>query len=259
MQYGIRETLMGADITLEEKFRRARDLGFDGIELITRSAPQMHGLMAFEEDGRARLLELSEQLGVVISSLSLATWRDANCLTTDADEWARGKAHLIEAIEAATALGCAGILLPHFQTMEPHLEDPRLEPDLRGIREAVEEAGNRQIVVCVECTVGIETMQAVVEIADHPQVGIYYDLGNLRSTGRDPAAMIRALGTRGVKMIHIKEAGADLLGEGEVDMAAVRDAVHEIGYDGWLVFETAPTDDPMAAMRHNFTELRRYL
>ena len=259
MQYGIREMLMGADITLEEKFRRARDLGFDGIELITRRAPHMHGMLAFDEAGRAELLALRDEFGVGISSLSLASWRDANCLTTDADAWARGKAHLIEAIEAATALGCAGILLPHFQVMEPHLEDPRLEPDLRGIREAVEEAGNPEIVVCVECTVGIETMQAVVEVAGHPQVGIYYDLGNLRETGRDPAAMIRTLGVRGVKLIHIKESGAELLGEGNVDLAAVRDAVRAIGYDGWLVFETAPTDDPMAAMRHNFAELRRFL
>ncbi|MGD9496940.1 MAG: sugar phosphate isomerase/epimerase family protein, partial [Armatimonadota bacterium] len=240
-------------------FRRAGQLGFDGIELITRDAPQMHGMLAFDEEGRDELVGLSEEFGLAISSLSLATWREANCLTTDPEEWARGKARLIEAIEAATDLQCHGILLPHFQAMEPRLDDPRLEADLRGIREAVEEAGNREIVICIECTVDLPTMQGVVDLADHPQIGIYYDLGNLKSVGHDPAAMIRALGTRGVKMIHIKEAGAELLGEGEVDMAAVRGAVHEIGYDGWLVFETAPTDDPMAAMCHNFAELRKYL
>lgn len=259
MRYGIRENLMGSDITLEEKFRRARQLGFDGIEMIPRDAPQMHGMMVFDEEGRDELVGLCEEFDLVISSLSLATWRQANCLTTDEDEWLRGKQHLIEAITAATDLGCDGILLPHFREMEPRLDDPRLEWDLRGIREAVEEAGNPDIVLCVECTVDLQTMQGIVEIADHPQVGIYYDIGNLKSVGHDPAAMIRALGTRGVKMIHIKEAGAELLGEGMVDMAQVADAVHTIGYDGWLVFETAPTDDPMAAMCHNFAELRKWL
>lgn len=259
MQYGVREMLMGADLTLEEKFRRAAQLGFDGIELIPREAPGFHGMLAFDEEGRDELVSLSEEFKVGICSLSLATWREANCLTTDPAEWARGKAHLIEAIAAATDLECAGILLPHFQAMEPKLDDPRLEAELRGIREAVEEAGNPDIVICVECTVDLPTMQGVVDLADHPQIGIYYDLGNLKSVGHDPAAMIRALGTRGVKMIHIKEAGAELLGEGEVDMAAVRDAVREIGYDGWLVFETAPTDDPMAAIAHNLAELRKYL
>jgi len=60
-------------------------------------------------------------------------------------------------------------------------------------------------------------------------------------------------------MIHIKEADAALLGDGNVDMPAIAEAVRDISYDGWLVFETAPTDDPLAAAEHNLTELRKYL
>jgi sugar phosphate isomerase/epimerase len=101
-------------------------------------------------------------------------------------------------------------------------------------------------------------MQGVVEIADHPQVGIYFDMGNLKNNGHDPAPMIRALGTAGVKMVHAKEAGAELLGEGEVDLEDVAAALGEIGYDGWIVFETAPTDDPMAAIEHNLAEVKKY-
>ncbi|MGC9317874.1 MAG: sugar phosphate isomerase/epimerase family protein [Armatimonadota bacterium] len=257
MQYGIRENLMGADTSLEEKFRRAAELRFDGIELIPREREGIHGMMAFEERGREELLRLGEEHGLAISSLSLATWREANCLTTDEAEWERGVQHLVEAIAAATELGCAGILLPHFGPMEPSLDDARLEPDLRGIREAVQRAGDTRIVICVECTVDLETMQGIVETAGHPQVGIYFDIGNLRNTGHDPAAMIRELG-EGVKMIHIKEAGAELVGEGDVDWDEVAAAVREIGYDGWLVFETAPTDDPMAAIRHNLAATRSY-
>ncbi|MEA3401794.1 MAG: sugar phosphate isomerase/epimerase family protein [Armatimonadota bacterium] len=257
MQYGIRENLMGADISLEEKFRRAAELGFDGIEMIPREREGIHGMMAFEKEGREELLRLGEKHALAISSLSLATWREFNCLTTDDPQWQLGVEHLLEAIGAATDLGCTGILLPHFGHMEPSLDDPRLEPDLRGIREAVEKAGNSEILICLECTVDLETMQGIVETASHPQVGIYFDVGNLRNTGHDPAAMIRALGD-GVKMIHIKEAGAELVGEGDVDWHDVAAAVGEIGYDEWLVFETAPTDDPMAAMRHNLPETRRH-
>ena len=43
MKYGIRENLLGADATLEEKFQRAAGLGFDGIEMIPRDDPRMHG------------------------------------------------------------------------------------------------------------------------------------------------------------------------------------------------------------------------
>lgn len=258
MLYGIRENLMGADIELREKFQRAVDLGFDGIEIIPRDRQGMHGMMVFDEDGRRELLELCDEFDLLISSLSQATWRDHNCLTTDEDGWEAGRDHLTEVIEIAIQLGADAILLPHFGPMEPSLDDPRLEWDLRGIRDAVEATAPHDIDICIECTVDLETMQGIIEMADHRQIGIYYDIGNLKASGHDPAEMILALGD-GIKMIHIKEAGADLLGCGDVDMGEVADAIYDIGYDDWLVFETAPTDDPMSAMEHNFAELRKYL
>jgi len=121
MKYGIRENLLGADATLEEKFQRAAGFGFDGIEMITRDAPNMHGMMAFNAQGRSELIRLCGKYELLISSLSLATWREANCLTTDHEEWEKGKQHLIEAMAAANALDCDGILLPHFGPMEPKL------------------------------------------------------------------------------------------------------------------------------------------
>lgn len=259
MKYAIRENLMGQGLTIEEKFSGAADLGFDGIEVIPKDGPGLHGMMVFDEDGREELLALCDEHSLQVSSLSLGIYREANCLTTDEAEWQKGTEMLISAIDAATKLDCAGILLPHFGPMEPNLDDPRLEPDLRGIREAVDESGNSDIVMCVECTVDLETMQGVVEIADHPQIGIYFDMGNLKNEGHDPGAMIRALGTEGVKMVHAKEAGAELLGDGEVDLQDVADALREIGYDGWIAFETAPTDDPMAAIEHNLAVLRKYM
>jgi sugar phosphate isomerase/epimerase len=256
LRYAARETLIGSDLSLEEKFRHAAELGFDGIELIPREGAGFDGMMALDSVGRTELLGLREEYSVEISSLSFAVYRESNCLTTDAAEWQAGKQTLRQAIEAAGDLGCYGILLPHFGPMEPKLDDPRLEPDLRGIREAISESGNTELLMCVECTVDLPTMQAIVEMADHPQVGIYYDMGNLKRAGHDPGAMIRALGTRGVKMVHAKEAGADLLGEGEVDLQDVAAALHEIGYDSWMVFETAPTADPLAAITQNLQVAR---
>ncbi len=258
MKYGIRESLLGADATLEEKFQRAADLGFDGIEMIPRSDPRMHGMMVFEETGRRELVNLCGQHHLLISSLSLATWREANCLTTEHDEWVKGKQHLIQAMAVANLLDCDGILLPHFKDMEPKLDDPRLEWDCRGLRECAATSENPDLRLCVECTVDEETMLGLVEMADSPQVGIYFDIGNLTAAGFDAPAQLRAL-REGAKMIHIKEANAELLGEGDVDMPAIAEAVEEIDYDGWLVFETAPTDDPLAAAEHNLAELRNYL
>ncbi len=258
MKIGVRENLLGVDATLEEKFERAAAMGFDGIEMIPRDDPRMHGMMIWESAGRHELLRLCGKYQLLISSLSLASWRAHNCLTMDVDEWLDGKQHLIEAIACANALDADGILLPHFQEMAPRLDDPRLTRDCMGLRECAVQAENPDLVLCVECTVDEETMEGVCEMADHPQVGIYYDLGNLMSAGFDPAEQMRGIGPC-VKMIHIKEAGADLLGEGDVDMVDCVRAIYDIAYDGWLVFETAATDDPLAALEHNMAELKKHL
>jgi len=258
MKIGVRESLLGADATLEEKFERAAALGLDGLEMIPRDAPGMHGMMVFEESGRCELIRLCGKYGLLISSLSLAGWRQRNCLTTDMGAWQDGKQHLIEAMACANALDADGILLPHFGEMTPVLDDPRLEWDCRGLRECAAVAENPDLLLCVECTVDGATMKGVCEMADHPQVGVYFDLGNLKSAGFDPVGQMREVGD-GVKMIHIKEAGAELLGEGDVDMAECVAAMHDIGYDGWLVFETAATADPLAALRHNLAELRKHV
>ena len=258
MKIGVRENLLGADATLEEKFERAAALGFDGIEMIPREDPRMHGMMVWEDAGRAELIRLCGKYGLLISSLSLASWRAHNCLTTDIAAWQDGKDHLIAAIACANALDADAILLPHFKEMAPDLDDPRLEWDCRGLRECAASAENPELALCVECTVDEATMKGLCEMADHPQVGVYFDLGNLKNEGFDPAPQMLGVGD-GVKMIHIKEAGAELLGEGDVDMTACVAAMSDICYDGWLVFETAATDDPLAAIEHNMTELRKYV
>ena len=59
--------------------------------------------------------------------------------------------------------------------------------------------------------------------------------------------------------MHIKEREADLLGEGIVPITACLSALRDLGYDDWLVLETAPTADPEAAASHNLRYLQRLL
>jgi sugar phosphate isomerase/epimerase len=62
--------------------------------------------------------------------------------------------------------------------------------------------------------------------------------------------MLTRLGKR-TSMIHIKDKGGNLLGEGEVDWDGCIKAIRRIGYDGWLVLETRATDDPRKAAEEN--------
>ena len=75
---------------------------------------------------------------------------------------------------------------------------------------------------------------------ESPWVGAYFDVGNVVEFGY-PEEWIHELGKRILK-IHIKEYAKPKrfdykLGEGEIDWPAVRKALFDVGYEGWISAE----------------------
>ena len=87
-------------------------------------------------------------------------------------------------------------------------------------------------------------------------MGVYEDIANALHFGHDPVEMLKSLGRR-VKMVHVKDTKGAMLGEGEVDIPGGREALREIGYEGWLVFETSPGDDAVASAKKNLEFAKR--
>ncbi|MHB9033542.1 MAG: sugar phosphate isomerase/epimerase family protein [Anaerolineae bacterium] len=89
-------------------------------------------------------------------------------------------------------------------------------------------------------------MRDFIDSFKNPWVGAYFDVGNVLLTGY-PEQWIHILGRR-ITRVHIKDfkrtvgtadGFCDLL-EGDVDFAAVRRALVEIGYDGYVTAEMIP-------------------
>jgi inosose dehydratase len=79
------------------------------------------------------------------------------------------------------------------------------------------------------------------------------DTGHLAAGGGDPAALIRSYGDR-LQHVHLKDVRLEPLefvplGQGSIDFSDVLAAVHETGYDGWLMVEldSYPGDPAEAA------------
>jgi len=91
--------------------------------------------------------------------------------------------------------------------------------------------------------------QGLVRLADSTDVAnvaFAYDTGNDIQGGGDPAATLRALGDR-VKVVHLKdhsESDRAALGEGVLDLDAVKGVLEEGGFRHWVVLEeeTKPAD-----------------
>jgi len=108
-----------------------------------------------------------------------------------------------------------------------------------GVSVAVENVWNKFLLSPLE-------MRDFIDYFQSEKVGAYFDVGNVLLTGY-PDQWIRILGPR-IKRIHIKDfkrsigtidGFVDLL-EGDVDFEAIKKALAEIGYDGFVTAEMLP-------------------
>ena len=85
----------------------------------------------------------------------------------------------------------------------------------------------------------------ILDAVGSRNVQVYYDVANSTQMGYDIAAEIRQLGRDRICEFHAKENGF-LLGQGRIDFPAVRKAMDDIGYTGWIQIEGAvPKGQPM--------------
>jgi hexulose-6-phosphate isomerase len=108
------------------------------------------------------------------------------------------------------------------------------EAEKYGVKIAIEEVWNKFLLSPTEFARYIDEFQS-------PWVGAYFDVGNVVEYGY-PEQWIRELGKRILK-VHIKEYAKPKrfdypLGEGkEIDWPAVRQALIDVGYNGWVTAE----------------------
>ena len=107
------------------------------------------------------------------------------------------------------------------------------DAEKQGIKIAIEEVWNKFLLSPLEFARYIDEFES-------PWVGAYFDVGNVVEFGY-PEEWIRELGKRILK-VHIKEYKKEKrfgyrLGEGEIDWTAVRSALSEADYKGWVTAE----------------------
>lgn len=232
-------------MTVVERFAAARTAGFEGIEPNTLNTP---------EEVR-EYKEASEKTGIKIHSIMNSDhWRYS--LTDDDSETVK---KCIEGIETslrnAHELGADAVLLvPGIVTADVrYVEVYRRSQE--QIRRMIPLAKDLKVIIAVE-NVGNRFLLSPLEFAryidelDSPWVKAYFDIGNLVTSGY-PQDWIRTLGKRIVK-VHIKrfEPGVDHPKFDPKDRRtqgihwpAVRQALSEVGYEGWVTAEVRGGDE----------------
>jgi L-ribulose-5-phosphate 3-epimerase len=220
-------------------FEQLKEAGFQGVELISPNKLD-----------RDEVLRARDKTGLLIHGVSGSVhWKDT---LSDPDPAVveRGLKAIRQEMEDCKAYGGTTVLVvPAVVTPKVSYRDAwtrsqaaikSLIPDSErhGIKIAIEEVWNKFLLSPVEFARYVDEFQS-------PWVGAYFDVGNVVEFGY-PQEWIRELGKRILK-IHVKEYKKEKrfgypLGEGEIQWAEVRQALIDVGYQGWITAEVGKGD-----------------
>ncbi len=235
------------DLSVEDKFKLLKDLGFDGVELDGPS-----------DLDRREVVKARDATDFPIPSvIDSVHWQKP---LSDPDPSVRqaGRKGLEQALHDARTYGAGSVLLVPAvvrQDVPYDVAYTRSQEEIRkvlpmaeelGVKIAIENVWNWFLMSPLE-------MARYVDELDSPWVGVHFDVGNVVNFGW-PEHWIRVLGPRIVKL-DIKEfsrekrdkegpwAGFKVkLGEGSIDWPSVRHSLEQIGYEGWVSAEVQGGD-----------------
>ena len=251
MKVGIRDGML--PVPFEESFQKAKEIGFDGVEVCMGANYREHIL--WQDSGIDQVNNLAEAAGMEVPSLSPGGFTAYSFMHPTDSTRSEGIAKLQYLAEIAPQLGAKVILVPFFgngQIEDDHIDAPRF---IDGLKAAAETAEKYGVSLAVESTLSAEQHQRIIDNVGSSAVGVYYDMGNATGFGYDSPSEIRSLGSA-ISQMHIKDTSGNHAGEGDVDFPEVFDAAHAIGYDSWFVLETPGKDDPVASAAKNLNFVR---
>jgi hexulose-6-phosphate isomerase len=216
-------------------FQLLKDAGFEGVELISPNDLDLQEVLAARD-----------KTGLVIHGVSGSRhWRD-RLSDPDPAVVARGMAAIRREFADCKAYGGTTVLVvpavvdrkvgyrDAYKRSQENIRKLILDAESHGIKIAVEEVWNKFLLSPIEFARYIDEFES-------PWVGAYFDVGNVVEFGF-PEEWIHELGKRILK-VHIKEYAKRKrfeypLGEGgEIDWNAVRGALSDVGYTGWITAE----------------------
>ncbi|TWT92880.1 fructoselysine 3-epimerase [Botrimarina colliarenosi] len=217
------------------KFGLCKELGYDGMELISPGQPPIDELRAASaETGMPIHGVVNERHWQVRLSAPDQATRDA------------ATAILEQAIRDSHAMGGHTVLLVPGVVNEEATHDEVWKRSIVEIKKTLPIAATLGVRVLIEnvwngfCETP-EQLRDYLDEIDSPWVGSYYDIGNAQKFAPSEK-WIRTLGSRIVKL-DVKDwgvtAGFCKIGDGEVNWPAVREALAEINYSGWCTAEVA--------------------
>jgi sugar phosphate isomerase/epimerase len=206
----------------------AAKLGLDGVQVSLN--PKGESLALLDKELQQTYLAAVKKTGAEIASFCIG---ELNNVPLKSDP--RAERWVAEGIEVASAMKVGIILVPFFGKGDLKNDPAGTEAVIAVLKRLAPKAEKASVTLALESWLSAEDNLKIMAAVGSPAVQVYYDVGNSQEAGFDIGREIRLLDGR-ISQFHAKDY-KDLFGQGSLDFKAVRAAMEEVGYSGWLVLE----------------------
>ena len=230
----------------------AKQLGLDGVQVSMGSLENDLHLRRAEVQRSYR--DAADVHGVRVGGIALDVM---NQVPYKSDE--RAEQWVSDSVDVARALGVRVVLLAFFEKGDLRNDAGGQAEVVRRLKRVAPRAEQHGVILGLESWLSAPEHVRLIDAVGSPNVQVYYDVANSTHMGYDILAEIRQLGRQRICEFHAKENGF-LLGQGRIDFAAVRRALDDIGFTGWLQIEGAvPKGQPIVeSYMHNVRFMRTH-
>ena len=226
------------DPVFDPVFEMLKDAGYDGVEI---------PVFDREVEKYAELRTRLNRIGLEALAVS-ARGADDNPVSADASVRAEALVATKANLDSAAALGAPmicgplGAPLAVFTGTGPTPEEK--ERSVAYLRELGPYADERGVTIALEYLNRFEMyltntaadLAELVRAVDHPRIRMMYDTFHAHIEEKSPTEALRACKDVLVH-VHLSENDRSTPGAGQVAWDETFGAIHEIGYDGWVVVE----------------------
>lgn len=231
-----------------EKFEKAKELGFEGIEILGRPFLQNDGCA---EALVKEYVNVSEQTGIPVCSICAGYGNYP--LDATAEERQQSREQIKTLLGIGKKLGAIGLILvpvfgrtPKITGLSPYKDAVELEKDLllSQLPELAESAEKNKCCLLIEPLNRYEThfvnrLEQAVEFCekiDSPYLKIMADFFHMSIEETNIAESIKTAG-KWIKHVHLADSNRILPGMGHTDFKPGFAALREIGFQGFMPLE----------------------
>ena len=214
-----------------EAIKVGKKIGIDGVQISLGTLDNDMHLR--QEKIQQQYKDACEKYGMAIGGIAIG---EMNNIPYKSDP--RAEQWVSDSIDVAKKMDCNVVLMAFFNEGDLKSDTKGTQETIRRLKKVAPKAEDNDIILGIESWLNAEEHMEIINSVNSPNVKVYYDVANSNKMGYDIYDEIRWLGKENICEFHAKENGY-LLGQGKIDFQEVRNAIDDIGYEGWIQIEGA--------------------